>query len=304
MNILNYRSYNNLDLGANKSGSQGQGNAKKRLKRKDRYLILAIIPIIVFLLFMRHISDVNPNASYRIESDKVFFGNRELVGVDLKHITHINHRIIKDSDHVYLNGKVEEGIDSKSFEALGKNIFRDNKGLYQLKSYLFKPGKLIPLSGTYDKASFALVDGVSNEYYRDKNNLYKLNINILLSNQYLTKIILDSLDISTFKQLDLNWCKDKNKIYFDNHYKLSVCPEIDTESFAILSSKIAKDKNQVYYISRKLMSDNNSATNEYGYAILENADPNSFKMINVNEYIDKDSSWYIDYRFREDAHAY
>ena len=75
---------------------------------------------------------------------------------------------------------------------------------------------------------------------------------------YSTSEIIRDCDPKTFEKINPKWQKDKN-YYFNGGLAMK---HIDYHSFEILEANYSKDKNNVYYYIK----------------ILENADPNTFKV--------------------------
>ena len=150
----------------------------------------------------------------------------------------------------------------------------------------------MPLKGDYDIATF---HQIANSYYRDKNSLYHLEINMLDgSKEPLRKVVVPGLDIATFETVDsYYWYKDANRVYFSTWDELRPCEEIDRNTFEVLSLEVSKDKNHVYYLTRNLKSEDKKATQKDNYAILEGAHAPSFYKIDNKNYADKNTEWTI-----------
>lgn len=144
--------------------------------------------------------------------------------------------------------------------------------------------------------------------YRTGEHYTKNNFNVFYevtagrgssnSSSYDKKRIIKGADPKTFEVLNKHYTKDKNNFYicswtgpdlFRISTKCEKIKNVDRESFEVIdndpydnkySYNYAKDKNHVYF---------------YGM-IIENADPQSFQIINNKYIIDKNRLYYEDRR--------
>lgn len=238
---------------------------------------------------------INPKKFYEYERTRVLYGDKELVGVNPDSVKVLSYTVIKDSSHVYYKGEILEWADRATFTCLRDPFYYDKNGVYFETSNFYSKNKIKPIEGEYDAATFQSVGGYSSHYYKDKNNVYEINISLMDGNKSpLKKVEVEGLDVASFQMLESSyWYADKNRIYFGTWQDLRPCPEIDRNTFEILSFTTVKDKNHVYYLTRDLSSDTKKATEKDGYAILEGADAPSFRRINDKNYEDKNTTWTI-----------
>jgi len=233
-------------------------------------------------------------AFYEEKDGRIYYGNKELVGVKLEETQIMNYTVLKDSSHIYYKGEILEWADRATFEHLKGPFYADKNGIYYETSKLYLPNKIVPLEGDYDRKTFHSL-GYSSYYYKDKNNLYRMNIEIIsMDDNPLKKVEVPGLDMETFECSDnFYWYTDKNNVYFSTWDKLKLCSEIDRATFEVLSLEVVKDKNNVYYLTRDLRSSSKDATRHDDYAVLEGADAPSFCMTGRDNYVDKNRSWEI-----------
>ena len=265
----------------------------KVIKSKNKKTGLIIAAVVLFIFFLTLLPFfINREAFYEREGDRIFYGKKELVGVDIKEVEQLGYKVIKDSSHVYYKGEILEWADRATFELIREPFYMDKNGIYYETSNFFSKNKIVPLTGEYDAATF---HQIANYYYKDKNNLYHLEINILDGRKEpLRKVIVPELDIATFETVDsYYWYRDKNKVYFSTWDELRPCNEIDRNTFVVLSLEVAKDKNHVYYLTRDLESEDKKATKRDDYAILEGAHAPSFYKIDDKTYMDENIEWKI-----------
>ena len=223
----------------------------------------------------------------------------------------INGNFARDDKNLYISGYKLDGIDPKTFETLNYEMIKDKNGVYFLENIseenenLEIKTKKLNLKGL-DLRSFKKVDD-SDYYFKDKNSIYYED------SRNLHKI--ENADLKTFKDLDYNFAKDKNNIYYKNK-KLD---GIDAASFEKIEFNFIKDKNRLYKIDEdeekneiKLIPINEKVNlenfeeiggnyykddknlyhfGENEFKKIEGADPNSFKYDNENyTFIAKDKN--------------
>ena len=236
---------------------------------KKKLIISAVLTmsLVLFLGFLVY----HTNGQYKINDGKLFVDNREVSDINMQQYTRVSNEIVKDSSHVFYNGKIVKDIDAPTFESLGTYslILRDKNGLYVMNNALLNlPLKRIDLSGI-DTASF----------------------------QQIT---------SEKGWTNAHFYGDNNSIFFAQYGKLRSCPEIDRSSFQIVDFYLFKDRNQVYYLTQFMDSDTKKRTASADYAVLKGADGETFhKISEVNDgmnhrfggqialYEDKNEQWEI-----------
>ena len=258
------------------------------------------------------------NKYYKDKNNIYFLNDRDdkmklekLNYADPKTFEIINGNFARDDKNLYIFGYKMDGIDPKTFETLNYEMIKDKNGVYFLENISeenenskIKIRKL-NLKGL-DLRSFKKVDD-SDYYFKDKNSIYYEDSGNLHK--------IENADLKTFKDLDYNFAKDKNNIYYKNK-KLD---GIDAASFEKIEFNFIKDKNGLYKIDEdeekneiKLIPINEKVNlenfeeiggnyykddknlyyfGENEFKKIEGADPNSFKYDNENyTFIAKDKN--------------
>ena len=258
------------------------------------------------------------NKYYKDKNNIYFLNDRDdkmklekLNYADPKTFEIINGNFARDDKNLYIFGYKMDGIDPKTFETLNYEMIKDKNGVYFLENISeenenskIKIRKL-NLKGL-DLRSFKKVDD-SDYYFKDKNSIYYEDSGNLHK--------IENADLKTFKDLDYNFAKDKNNIYYKNK-KLD---GIDAASFEKIEFNFIKDKNRLYKIDEdeekneiKLIPINEKVNlenfeeiggnyykddknlyhfGENEFKKIEGADPNSFKYDNENyTFIAKDKN--------------
>ena len=83
--------------------------AIKTKSKKTNLVIVAIVALILFLTIIPFF--INPKAFYERKDDKLFYGKKELVGINIKEVEQLGYQVIKDSSHVYYKGEILEWAD-------------------------------------------------------------------------------------------------------------------------------------------------------------------------------------------------
>jgi hypothetical protein len=189
-------------------------------------------------------SCINPTPDttyYSITNDAVYYKENKLVEVDITSAEILGNVILRDSSHVYLNGKLLDWADASSFKLLeyysngGGRYYADKNGIYSFNLF----GKLTPISG-YDHKTFETIG----EYYKDKDHAYQFD---LYANPRLQKIKLpDGTDLPSLKAISNRWYCDKQRVYYQTFYGFSPANDIDRESVENIDGVYIKDKNRVY----------------------------------------------------------
>jgi hypothetical protein len=260
----------------------------KPVQSKSKLIIVLVGVAIMALLFVPFL--INPDNSYEEKNGKMYFGNKELSGVNPDEVRMIDYYIIKDSSHIYYKNQILEWADRETFRMMRPPFFMDKNGIYYETHTLLGKREIKPLEGDYDKPTFHTVS--NSTFFKDKNRVYQIDI-WSGSKVPLSVVDIPEIDVATFEmEGNSYWYADKNHVYF-GIFDLKLCKEIDKATFETLSFQVAKDKNHVYYLTRNLKSDDRKATDYDDYAILNDADAPSFFMIDERNYKDKNTTWSI-----------
>lgn len=271
------------------SSHKQQHKRKVNSKPKGKLIGAGVILAIIALLFAPFF--INPKAFYKMKDEKVYFGNSELVGVNPKEARTLSYHVLKDSSHIYYKDQVLEWADRETFQCIHEPFYMDKNGLYYETSNFYIKNRIKPLEGEYDAATFRPVNEHSSTLYKDKNQLYEIDV---FAQPPLRKISIANLDVESFQMLNNSyWYADKNYIYFRSEGTLKQCLEIDRVSFEILSLEIVKDKNHVYFLTSHLTSDHGVKGEHKGYKLLEGADAPTFKKLDDKRFVDKNDIWTI-----------
>ena len=283
-----------INKNAVKRNAKSHKTVESSIKAKNRKTTFVMVSVVLVILFFTILPFfINPKAFYDRKDDKIFYGSKEVIGVNPDEARGLGYKVIKDSLHVYYKGEILEWADRATFEVIREPFYMDKNGIYYETSGLYSKHKIVPLEGEYDIATF---HKIAEFYYKDKNNLYHLDIDILAGNKApLRKVSVPGLDIETFEHIEHShyWYKDKNKVYFSTWDELKPCDKIDRNTFEVLSFEVVKDKNHVYYLTRNLKSEDKKATKKDNYAILEGAHAPSFYKIDNKNYADENTEWSI-----------
>ena len=238
------------------------------------------IPSLEFLgdSYNQYYRDKNNIYFLNDKDDKMEF--EKLAGANPKTFEIVDDYFARDDKNVYILGYKVDGIDPKTFEALNYEMIKDKNGVYFLENISeenenseIKTRKL-NLKGL-DLRSFKKVDD-SDYYFKDKNSIYYEDSGNLHK--------IESADLKTFKDLDYNFAKDKNNIYYKNK-KLD---GIDAASFEKIEFNFIKDKNRLYKI------DEDEEKNEIKLIPLnEKVNLENFEEIGGNYYKDDKNLYYF-----------
>ena len=283
-----------INKNAVKRNAKSHETVESSIKAKNRKTTIVMVSVVLVILFFTILPFfINPKAFYDRKGDKIFYGSKEVIGVNPDEARGLGYKVIKDSSYVYYKGEILEWADRATFEVIREPFYMDKNGIYYETSGLYSRHKIVPLEGEYDIATF---HKIAEFYYKDKNNLYHLDIDILAGNKApLRKVVVPGLDIETFEYMEHShyWYKDKNKVYFSTWNELKPCNEIDRNTFEVLSFKVFKDKNHVYYLTRDLTAEGEKATKKENYAILQGAHAPSFYKIDDKNFADENTEWII-----------
>ena len=227
------------------------------------------------------------NKYYKDKNNIYFLNDRDdkmklekLNYADPKTFEIINGNFARDDKNLYIFGYKMDGIDPKTFETLNYEMIKDKNGVYFLENISEEnenseiKTKKLNLKGL-DLRSFKKVDD-SDYYFKDKNSIYYEDSGNLHK--------IESADLKTFKDLDYNFAKDKNNIYYKNK-KLD---GIDAASFEKIEFNFIKDKNGLYKI------DEDEEKNEIKLIPLnEKVNLENFEEIGGNYYKDDKNLYYF-----------
>ncbi len=203
---------------------------------------------------------------YARDKDRVFFDFRPIEDSDPASFRKLDRAgggfsiggwpayLYRDKNHVYLNGKIQEGIDADTIRAVGADYSKDRNRVYH---------QFRPLEGADAETFGAVAYGA----FRDRHRLYDDG----------GKTIPD-VDGASFTLLKNGFAKDKDRVYYwrklDGIYTrhaLETVPGADPATFDVVylenkkkqkQSEYARDATQVFY--------RNTA--------IEGADPQSFAL--------------------------
>ena len=227
------------------------------------------------------------NKYYKDKNNIYFLNDRDdkmklekLNYADPKTFEIINGNFARDDKNLYISGYKLDGIDPKTFETLNYEMIKDKNGVYFLENISEEnenseiKTKKLNLKGL-DLRSFKKVDD-SDYYFKDKNSIYYEDSGNLHK--------IENADLKTFKDLDYNFAKDKNNIYYKNK-KLD---GIDAASFEKIEFNFIKDKNGLYKI------DEDEEKNEIKLIPLnEKVNLENFEEIGGNYYKDDKNLYYF-----------
>ena len=227
------------------------------------------------------------NKYYKDKNNIYFLNDRDnkmklekLNYADPKTFEIINGNFARDDKNIYIFGYKLDGIDPKTFETLNYEMIKDKNGVYFLENISEEnenseiKTKKLNLKGL-DLRSFKKVND-SDYYFKDKNSIYYEDSGNLHK--------IENADLKTFKDLDYNFAKDKNNIYYKNK-KLD---GIDAASFEKIEFNFIKDKNGLYKI------DEDEEKNEIKLIpINEKVNLENFEEIGGNYYKDDKNLYYF-----------
>ena len=187
-------------------------------------------------------NQINTYGNYIWDQKSVYFGIRKLAKADTATLQPLpltvaegtyfaygpdysDNSYMRDKKYVYSHGSVLDKADSKSFERLTHMYTKD-------KRHVYRKDKIV---AGVDAASFQVLQ--DNDYFKDKNHVYKNKINELE--------VIAFADPDTLKVTEIGgYASDKTNIFL--HGELIVGG--DGPSFEVLSyGPYAKDKRYVYY---------------------------------------------------------
>ena len=215
----------------------------------------------------------------------------------------------KDSERVYVYGKVIDGADPKTFKIIGNNLSRDHKAIFRGTDMISDDPENFRFEGSLRKDSKFVyhlrdtIHGADPSTYKaitgrrglgvDKDHVFCNNKLMPNSNPRTFRLVgisywkdktgvydgrcnkldIDQRTVITLKK-QTNFLKDKDHIYVD----AKIIKEADRASFRVLSSSFAKDKKSIFYKDR----------------VLHGADSRTFKVIDSYYSKDKNNVYYLD----------
>ena len=179
------------------------------------------------------------SGDYTVENGKVFYnswnegsGNNivELSQADAKTFTSFetecdcNMKFGKDKNHLFINGKLIENIDPKTFKYLGNYIFRDKDSAY--------------FFGFYYDINNCVIRGINPDDIKLLKYPWAKSKDILIHGNDT----LSLKNIEDFIIMDENWGKTNDVVINENQ----ILPNADPNSFQIISSYSGRDKNNEF----------------------------------------------------------
>ena len=161
--------------------------------------------------------------------------------------------------------------------------------VYSIKDDTVYWGNL-PLNGKVDLNTLTIItkegeDIPLKNYLKNHNNSREIESFFIKdkNNVYYQGRKFEGADPKTFKALGDNLFKDKNNVYSDT----KKIKGVDVKTFKVLGNYYFKDKNNVYYYH--YYYDDDDVSNY----IIKGSDPNTFKILEINDYSkDKSNVYY------------
>jgi len=240
----------------------------------------------------------NPFSMYSIRDGKVYYYNREILGIDIATLQEIEDGWLKDKDYVYWNGNRQMYLDNATIKVFPRVYVSDKNGVW-----VYATG----YHGRVDKteADPATFSVIGHGYGKDSNNVYYFAEKIMDADMP-SFALLRGTEYPSSEGLASNWyAKDKDKVF----YRSGMLEGADTQSIVFLGREYAKDKNRVYYRGEVLLNaDTNSFSfiaNSYvkdknyvffGGKILDiEIDPNSFTIVDIDFIKDNQRVYFHNY---------
>ena len=172
---------------------------------------------------------------YIIKNDKVYkqgwnegVGNYEYIveGADFKTFENldfddINLVLGKDKDNVFMDGKIIQNCDPRTFNSLGDYYFKDKNSIYFL--------------GFYSSEADWKIDSIIPTKFRIIKYPWATDGKVLIWGSHTLQL----KDLKSFTPINENWGKTKNEII--NEYK--ILKNVDYSSFKVIDDYSAVDKN-------------------------------------------------------------
>lgn len=250
--------------------------------------VLVLILTATFIVTSLYSSDPSPkidedkfirieNSGYYRKGSKIFYsftGDAVLSDVDSRTFKTLAHNVAKDAKHVYVENRIQSGIDTESFALYGYersfrmyvSFFADKNGLY----YLTNDQELSLRPSPFDPRRMEYVGG---NYLKTENGIYRTGYDSL------TKV--EGVDHETFRMLGTcysvemssgSYMIDKNHIYVGDQILEGADPET-FEQIAVIPNgpdseipytmTLWKDANRIYAHCGKVIVEADYATFEY-----------------------------------------
>lgn len=191
---------------------------------------------------------------YTKDHKEVYYEDEIIKGADTESFVVLSKYYAKDKERVYYEENVIVRADPESFHILAPSVYYGKD-----KSNVFYRGK------TIEGVDFNSFEPIDESFARDKGRVY-----------YLGNVV-ENADPESFRVLTphsiYGYSKDKNNIYFNTIlHRCTAMEDAHLNSFEVIALHFAKDKDHVYY-------DDN---------VIVNADPDSFHVLNWDDFFSKD----------------
>jgi len=254
-------------------------------------LLIKILAVVGFFVYFggdyyKHSSIAG--SPYQIEGDAVYYGvyNKDQVhGADVSTFQILNEKYAKDATFAYFGDQRIEGADMESFVALDVFYAKDRNQVYNFGEpvYAYDPPSFKVLSGLYtkdnmyvyysdakipdaDPSSFTIFENEA--YTKDSNYVYYLGDKV------------SGADIKSFK------------IYYGNNYDAMddmfaysygkrYLPGLDMDTVKFVGQGFYTDKSGVWV----------KTDDQWNMRLLEDADPDSFMVLNDRIFTDGNHMW-------------
>ena len=273
--------------------------------------VVGLILIICVLPFF-----INGTGRYTVRDGKAFYGDDEVLGINMAQYKSLSWDVVKDSSTVFFKGEPVDWVDAPSFVSLNNDIFADKNSLYCVNNGLYAIHSLRRMKKSYDKETFKNIGDqyIGGLLYKDKNGLYicKNSPNSIFGSYSnpLKKLKLNGIDTSTLVPVGdqqmtmLHWYRDAKRLYFGKYGSLELCDDIDAATFEPITYRLFRDNKNVYYMKNYMRTKEGKVTSSPEYAILEGADAETFRQIKKKKnnlaiegvqevYEDKNARWEI-----------
>lgn len=248
---------------------------------------------------------------YAIDRNHIYAGGR-LIPMDVKTFRPLGNGFCGDKNNVLMvesliKKKIDsesefEAFDSETFQFIGANFVKDKTGIYYLTPQTYFEPKInlnsefatqVYVFRRVEIADFETFTHVKKCIFKDKNFLYKSNMCGSISDKGIsiggnvsgagTLEIIQPLEADFFQPLGCYFYITRKGIYWSD----KEIRKADVDTFQIFEKEkgndckfnfYAKDKNFVYYQN----------------FVVEDADPETFKIIGVNGYQGEDKNFKYD----------
>ncbi|SHF01489.1 DKNYY domain-containing protein [Dysgonomonas macrotermitis] len=250
-------------------------SAPIEIRKKSKGSNPFVVGALVFVCFFCIVPFLfNPKEFYSQEDGKVYYGDKEIIDVDVPTFSTMSYNVAKDSLHVYYKGEVREELDASTFNWIEQDLYRDTSGVYVEVHKLFSPDHLKKLD-YIDANKFRKVG----YFFKDDKRVYQ--IDTYEEDRLSTVVPVADMDVPTFGVSGVSpyWYFDKNHVYYFYMDGMDMClavtDEIDPKTFEVLSQMVARDANHAYLYRGGQ------------YKIWRNMDMSTFKKIDEYTFEDK-----------------